>query len=162
MRYFTVLLLISISAWSYSALASEQPTVAGERPFGLTLNYGGPTLLGSASANLFVLPTVRTEIGVGYIGYFLGAACHPFGQKIESQSPYLGAYYSRFKIPIPFLDERMELLYVPVGTSKCWRDGFTINLELAYMRDLVESRNLFFAGVKVGYYFKTKHTKKNN
>lgn len=151
-RTYVVLLFFTI--FVNLAQSSEYKPLTDERRFGIGLNVLGPTGLASLSANYFVTPNIKVETGAGLIGYFGGGTYHFGGSMIGKATPYTGVYFSRLW---DLWDNKTDgFLYLPIGVGGCRKNGFTFHVELAFFRNIKESYNLLWGGLKFGYYPKKR------
>lgn len=139
---------------------NENPRV--KRPFGVSLNLGGPTILASVSLDYFVLPVLNIEAGGGIWGYYAGAKYHLKGNvKKKTVTLYTGALLTAFPplFEMPF-DARSPktyyYVYMPVGLNNITKNGYTTSIEIATSNAFVDWKVPLIFSLKFGYHFQTK------
>ncbi len=137
---FTLLLFTPGALFSqeYNQFTSDSITyqVRDERPFGLSLNLLGPSILASLSGNYYITPKTKFEGGAGLLGCYAGLDYHfrPNGFH-DYWSHYLGAKYSfipNIGIGGSPQEKYFHGLYVPVGLQYLNKNGFGWAGEIAY------------------------------
>jgi hypothetical protein len=96
--------------------------------WGLTLNLGGPTLLGSVSLEVFASPSFNFEAGLGIFGVFIGAKKRLVTNDNPTLKPYLGIY--SMLIPGIFGSDTTGL-FIPVGVESELSKHWALALEVA-------------------------------
>ena len=96
--------------------------------WGLTLNLGGPTLLGSISLEVFASPSFNFEAGLGILGIFIGAKKRLITNENDTLRPYLGIY--PMLIPGIFSSDTTGL-FIPVGVESKLSKHWALALEVA-------------------------------
>ncbi len=101
--------------------------------WGLTLNLGGPTLLGSISLEVFASPSFNFEAGLGILGIFIGAKKRLITNDNKTLKPYVGIY--PMLIPGIFGSDTTGL-FIPVGVESELSKHWALALEVAgFMTD---------------------------
>ena len=121
-----------------------------QRPFGISVNILGPTLVTSLNLDYFFSKNFSLEAGAGAIGYYAGVKVY-FGKKTRTCMPYIGATYSN----VIFTGDDggiYPFLYLPVGYHFVGKKGFNFSAEIAAMQPDI----LFYGQLRVGYRFLKK------
>jgi hypothetical protein len=161
-----ILTTIFMTAVAYcQGTATQKNNPRGNRPLGLSLNLGGPTILASFSADYFILPMLDIEAGGGIWGYFGGMKLHINGNQPKNSTLYSGVVLTAFP-PLPESDRFYKAgwnvpkpktiydLYVPVGITDISSSGYTFSLEIATSRCIMKWKVPFIFSAKFGYHFK--------
>jgi len=153
--FIILLLLLSNSLMAQeSKIETSNPRI--NNPFGIMINFGGPSLLLSASVDYYVNSNVNIEVGTGFIGAFAGAKYHFNGeQETKKWTPYLGLYLTH--IPrITFFNSvpPRNGFYIPVGIQYMSTNGFTFGFELAGISlENIAGGSPVWGALKLGYHF---------
>ena len=135
------------------------------RPFGVSLNLGGPTYIASASLDYFILPVLNIEAGGGIWGYYAGPQYHFKGNENNREGTlYTGLMVTAFP-PLPGSDafynagwnvpapKTRYKVYLPLGISSVSHNGYTFAMEIA-LAPVKELKIPFWFSFKFGYHFK--------
>lgn len=162
-KYFIFIILFIFSVNSYAQEVTKKfnknPRI--NRPFGLSFNLLGPTLVASVSLDCFIMPAVNVETGAGirgafgYWGFYTGPKYHFGGHnKHKEGTLYTGILLTAFP-PVDVNVKSEYGYYIPIGLNNISKNGYTFSLEVAYNSyfDKPKGLPIWFA-LKFGYHFK--------
>ncbi len=122
------------------------------RPWGVSLNLLGPTLMASANVDYFISRNVSVETGAGFFGAFVGGKVY-IGKKQWKGMPYVG--YTRAFIRLPTSEPVTEIFnYFPIGYHFVGKSGFNFSIEGAVLSDNPPGK--FLGQLRIGQRFGKK------
>jgi hypothetical protein len=156
-----ILFITTLYAQDLSKHMNNNPRT--QRPFGLSINLGGPTYITSLSMDYFVFPYLNIETGGGIYGYYFGSKYHFKGcaPKVKT-TLYTGFILSVFPPlrsvvwPSNWIISKPKThlgAYVPVGISNISGNGYTFSIEVAYNSKTLSPALPFWFALKFGYHF---------
>lgn len=162
--FLIVALSLAASVYSQDIPKSRNENPRVKRPFGVSLNLGGPAILVSASANYFILPRLNIEIGGGIWGYYGGPTYHFKQNRDKRATVYTGfllTAYPAMPGASAFYDagwnvskpETHYYVYVPIGLNNISKNGYTSSIEIATSNAFAEWKVPFIFSLKFGYHF---------
>lgn len=127
------------------------------RPFGLYVEFLGPTATSSLSAQFFLGRYFSMSSGLGPYHFYVGSAVHiPVASLGVKWHPYLGFRYSKRKV-VGEEDDIGDIIYVPVGMQYVGFRGFGFAAEIAASNIQYERKPdllTIFIGLKVGFHLR--------
>lgn len=155
-KQLIIVMLIFVSA--DILIAQDNPRE--QRPAGLSLYIGGPTIFASASFDVFLSPNVNFDVGGGLSGIYAGGKYHFKGHKDDKKwTFYSGLVFSKLGGAIG----TENLVFFPVGYNYIDQKGFDFSVEALVIGEFLAG--LFFQdgltpylipavpGLKFGYRF---------
>ena len=120
-----------------------------QRPFGINLNLGGPSLIASVNLDYFLSKNISFEAGGGLFGVYGGA-------KLYIPNGKTSFYFGYSRSIIVFGESGASILnYLPFGIYSIDKHGYNFAFEVAAMGD--SSKVIPWAQLRLGYRFKQKH-----
>jgi len=155
-KVFLILFLLI----SNGLMAQENSTKSSNprlnNPLGITINFGGPSILLSAAIDYFVNSNINIEAGTGFVGFFSGVKYHFNGENDNKNwTPYVGLYLTHIpRITLFNSVPPRTGLYIPVGIQYLSNNGFSFGVEVAgiTLKDIGGGTNVW-GGLKLGYHF---------
>ena len=142
-------LLLIAFACSLNLNAQEEKHLREQRPFGASLNLGGPSFFASASIDYFINPVIQLETGIGLVGYFGGLKFHYSKQENPGASIYTGAFISRLKM---YSVGSLSGIYAPLGWQNISEYGFTYGIEAAVWHGFQQT-TFIWGALRMGWHF---------
>ncbi|WP_347173697.1 hypothetical protein [Polaribacter uvawellassae] len=153
MKKILLIVCCVISCQAYSQENNtENYNPRTNHPFGLNLNFFGPSILG-LSADYYVNPKTNIELGIGLFGLFGGGTYHFKESNNYKWTTYVGLF-AQHVFEIGFSNENSTNddirngIYIPLGLQYLNEDGITFRIELA-TGTIIK----LYGGLKFGYHF---------
>jgi|WetSurMetagenome_2_1015567.scaffolds.fasta_scaffold97977_2 hypothetical protein len=154
MKTFIFIVLILISTLAHGQSRSTDPNVRIARPFGISGNLGGGSILG-ISLDYFVIPQLSIEAGAGLSQYVAVKYHFVGGNKDIHWSPFIGAAFCFPTIVAEDFDG-LGFFSFPLGVHYIANSGFSFSIAFAisiYSDDYGNGPVLPWGGLRIGYHF---------